>query len=96
MPWDGMVSPITSSILLLNKHIVVYCSLCLTLRSVAPVNPKETKSKPGAKAGRPRKDALKTMGPNPHKTLHLKMQVYIIFSSFEVEIFFFHILSDLV
>ena len=30
-----------------------------------PGRPKGTKNKPGAKAGRPRKDAVKTMGSNP-------------------------------
>ena len=34
-----------------------------------PGRPKGTRNKPGAKAGRPRKDAMKIVGPNHHTTL---------------------------
>jgi hypothetical protein len=37
-----------------------------------PGRPKGTKNKPGAKAGRPRKDAMKTMGSNPDPPILLQ------------------------
>jgi hypothetical protein len=37
-----------------------------------PGRPKGTKNRPGAKAGRPRKDAVKTMGSNPHTPILLQ------------------------
>jgi hypothetical protein len=57
-----------------------------------PGRPKGTKNKPGAKAGRPRKDTVKTtdMGSesSPHKTLptqdagiHLILEVKFVFHS---------------
>jgi hypothetical protein len=52
-----------------------------------PGQPRGTKNKPGAKAGRPRKDAMKSMGANPHMTLPSQNagMRYI----FRVEILFF-------
>jgi hypothetical protein len=57
-----------------------------------PGRPKGTKNKPGAKAGRPRKDTVKTTGigseSSPHKTLqaqdagiHFILEVNIVFHS---------------
>ena len=54
-----------------------------------PGRPKGTKNKPGAKAGRPRKDTVKTSAKSsPHKTLpardagkHLILEVNIVFHS---------------
>jgi hypothetical protein len=37
-----------------------------------PGRPKGTKNKPGAKAGRPRKDAMKTTDSNPHTPILLQ------------------------
>jgi hypothetical protein len=52
-----------------------------------PGRPKGTKNKPGAKAGRPRKHAMKTMGLNPHTTL--PSQNAGMHHIFEVEVLFF-------
>ena len=56
-----------------------------------PGRPKGTRNKPGAKAGRPRKDAMKTMGPNLHDTTtsSLPSQNAGMHHIFEVEILFF-------
>ena len=51
-----------------------------------PGRPKGTKNQPGAKAGRPRKDAVKAKGLNPHTTL--PSQNAGMYDIFEVEICF--------
>jgi hypothetical protein len=53
-----------------------------------PGRPKGTKNKPGAKAGRPRKDALKNTVSNPHTTL--PSQNAGMRHIFEVKILFSH------
>ena len=53
-----------------------------------PGRPKGTKNKPGAKAGRPRKDAFNTMGSNPHMT-NFRAQNAGMYHIFEVDILFF-------
>ena len=58
-----------------------------------PGRPKGMKNQPGAKAGHPRKDAVKAKGPNPHKTL--PSQNAGMHDIFEVEICFSLFLSDL-
>jgi hypothetical protein len=51
-----------------------------------PGRPKGTKNKPGAKAGRPRKDAMKTMGSKSHTISAQDAGMHHIL---EVEILFF-------
>ena len=53
-----------------------------------PGRPKGTKNKPGAKAGHPRKDALNTMGSNPHM-MNFWAQNAGMYCIFEVDILFF-------
>ena len=54
-----------------------------------PSRPNGTKNKPGAKAGRPRKDAMTAMGPDPHTTLPSQNAGMCYIYIFKVENLFF-------